>query len=515
MLTQTLNQANPLAQLQSTQLVHAFHEEENAYMFKHALTQDAAYQMLLVKQRREIHRQVARTIESLYANQLDDNAAILARHYLAAHDDAKTSEYSIRAGERAMQLYAFAEARFHFSNAVDALGRLPDELMNRRKKLTALIHLTHASAFAEDPARNFARLAEAEKLAQSLIEQEPSIRQQLAQVYYWLGFMNLMRNETRTTHQYYQQAHELAQQVHDDRFTAQLALEFALVLNLQGRFGDAEPLIIESVTLMQNAGKPLEDVIALAQWGLALAGRGNYAEGLKQAQDSLARVQSINFVYGIEVNNVLLAWIYFLGGDMIQSLQAAQQAVQLAQAAGDWIQVFTGSVFAAWASSRLGQHSVAQAIIAQIQAMVEKSNAQLVGMEVFMAAHAEIELNANQIDKALMLASLAVTAAQANAVVFAEGIAQRVWAQALMARNATWDEIESHLIASLDAFEKGDVHLEVARTHLAWGKAVQAHGDANVAREHLEKAAAQFQTSGLATELAQVRHLLDEVGVAS
>jgi hypothetical protein len=44
---------------------------------------------------------------------------------------------------------------------------------------------------------------------------------------------------------------------------------------------------------------------------------------------------------------------------------------------------------------------------------------------------------------------------------------------------------------------------------------VQAHGDANVAREHLEKAAAQFQTSGLATELAQVRHLLDEVGVAS
>jgi tetratricopeptide (TPR) repeat protein len=284
---------------------------------------------------------------------------------------------------------------------------------------------------------------------------------------------------------------------------------------LQGRFGEAEPLIVESITLMQKAGKPLEDVIALAQWGLALAGRGNYAEGLKQAQVSLARVQEINFVYGIEVNYVLLAWIHFLGGDTLQSLQAANQAVELARAVGDWIQVFTGSVFAAWASSRLGQHSVALEIITQIQARLEKLKAQLVGMEVFMGAHAEIELNANQIDKALTLAQQAVTTAHANDVVFAEGIAQRVWANALVARKASWEEIEPHFAASLAAFEKGDVRLEMARTHIAWGKALQVSGNVRTAREHFEKAVAQFQVSKRDLELEQVNHLLDEVRVAN
>jgi tetratricopeptide (TPR) repeat protein len=393
---------------------------------------------------------------------------------------------------------------------VNALARLPDTPAHRRNRVHALIRLVHASAFADDPAHNLARLEEAEQLAQSLSAIDLTAREQLAQVYYWHGFFRLLSNDMRSTIRYYRQAYALAQQISDDQLTAQLALEFAIVLNVQGRFGEAEPLIAQSIALMRRAGKPLEDVIALAHWGIALAGRGDYAEGLKQASQSLARVQEINSVYGIEFNLVLLAWIHFLGGEMLPALQAAQQAVNLARTAGDWIHVFTGSVFVAWALSRMGQHSAAQDTVAQIQTLIEKTHGHLVGMQMFMAVHSEIALNANQIDEALRLAQSAVAAAQANDVVFAEGIAERVWAQGLQQQNAAWNEIEAHLAQSLAAFEKGAVKIEMARTHKLWGQLLQSRGDTNAGRQHLEQAAQQFQPAGLAMELAQVQDLMRE-----
>ncbi len=63
-----------LEQLESAQLVRRLPDEERAYLFKHALTQDAAYQSLLVKRRRGIHRLVAQPIRARGLVQLKANA---------------------------------------------------------------------------------------------------------------------------------------------------------------------------------------------------------------------------------------------------------------------------------------------------------------------------------------------------------------------------------------------------------------------------------------------------------
>ncbi len=45
-----------LAQLENAQLVRRLADEDLAYVFKHTLTQETAYESLLVKKRRAIHR---------------------------------------------------------------------------------------------------------------------------------------------------------------------------------------------------------------------------------------------------------------------------------------------------------------------------------------------------------------------------------------------------------------------------------------------------------------------------
>ncbi|MBI5028901.1 MAG: hypothetical protein HZB51_00050 [Chloroflexi bacterium] len=497
-----------LVHLETGQLVRRSTDEDQVFMFKHALVQDAAYQSLLQKQRRVLHALVAQTIETLYPDQLDVYAAVLAGHYSHARDDTRTVVYSILAGDVAMRLSAFAEARLHYNAALDALTRLPDDQINLGRRVDTLIKLTNASAFADDPALNYARLIEAEKLATRLSETEPNYRKQLAHVYYWRGFISLMLNDTRETMRSYQQSRRVSQEIHLDQLAAQTTFDSAVVLNVQGRFGEAEPMFVESIELMQQAGKPIEDVIALAQWGVALAGRGQYARGLEQAQISLARVQRVGTGYAVQVNHLLIGWIHFLGGEWMRALESLQTSLQLAHQGGDWIQVFTSSIFIAWISSRLGQSAAAQQTLAQIQPLVQKTNARLVGIEMFMAAQAEIALGANQIDQALALAEQTVAASQANDALFSQGIAQRVWAQARAAQNASWDDVEAHLQSSLDAFAQGDARIEMARTQMTWGKLLLDRTERESAKNHFEQAAAQFEISELTRELKEARAFL-------
>jgi tetratricopeptide (TPR) repeat protein len=107
-----------LAQLENAQLVHRLTEAELTYLFKHTLTQETAYESLLLKKRREIHLRVARLYEELYPGRLDEFAALLAQHYGEAGEDAKTLEYETRAGDVAARRYANAEAYAAYSHAL-------------------------------------------------------------------------------------------------------------------------------------------------------------------------------------------------------------------------------------------------------------------------------------------------------------------------------------------------------------------------------------------------------------
>ncbi len=72
-------------------------------------------------------------------------------------------------------------------------------------------------------------------------------------------------------------------------------------------------------------------------------------------------------------------------------------------------------------------------------------------------------------------------------------------------------EADAHFEKSLSLFKEGEAVIEAARTHLAWGQVLQARGDAELAREHFEKAAAQFEASGLTEELEQTERLSDSL----
>jgi class 3 adenylate cyclase/predicted ATPase len=116
-----------LSHLQAGEFIYeqpAFPEPE--YTFKHALTQEVAYQSLLVERRRELHERTARAIEGLYRDALDAHYGDLAHHYGLTDNTSKAVEYLHLAGEQAVHRSAHAEAIGRLSRGVELVATLPE-----------------------------------------------------------------------------------------------------------------------------------------------------------------------------------------------------------------------------------------------------------------------------------------------------------------------------------------------------------------------------------------------------
>jgi tetratricopeptide (TPR) repeat protein len=106
---------------------------ELEYIFKHALTQEVAYNSLLLKRRKEIHEKIGKAIEEIYADRLEEFYEMLAHHYSKSENLEKAYEYlslsSVKTGSR----NALWESIRLGMEAIDVLRRMPGTDENKRR----------------------------------------------------------------------------------------------------------------------------------------------------------------------------------------------------------------------------------------------------------------------------------------------------------------------------------------------------------------------------------------------
>ena len=113
--------ATNLAHLQERELVRALDSEsEPDYAFKHVLVQEAAYEGLLLRRRRELHGAVAATLEQLHSDRLEEFLGLLAYHYTKAEAWDRAQEYLLATGKQTGRIAADPETLSHFERALDA-----------------------------------------------------------------------------------------------------------------------------------------------------------------------------------------------------------------------------------------------------------------------------------------------------------------------------------------------------------------------------------------------------------
>jgi class 3 adenylate cyclase len=105
------------------------------YTFKHALTQEVAYNSVLAERCRAIHDQTARAMEGLYAQHLENHYTELAHHYIRGNDAAKALRYAHLAAEQAVGRAAYSEATCMLEAGLKLVDKLPEGVERLRAEL--------------------------------------------------------------------------------------------------------------------------------------------------------------------------------------------------------------------------------------------------------------------------------------------------------------------------------------------------------------------------------------------
>ena len=99
---------------------------EHEYTFKHALTQQVAYETLLQERRRALHARIVEALEALAGDRVAEQVERMAHHALRGEVWDKAVTYCQQAGARAHDRAAFREAVASFEQALQALAYLPE-----------------------------------------------------------------------------------------------------------------------------------------------------------------------------------------------------------------------------------------------------------------------------------------------------------------------------------------------------------------------------------------------------
>ncbi len=483
-------------------------DSELEYLFKHALTQEVAYQSLLPPQRKDLHRKVGEALEALFSSRVAEHHSVIGEHYLRGEAWPRAVEHLMAAGDAAARLYAHAEARAHYGQVLQALAHLPDTEEWRRLRVDAAIRRVSVAYLAEPLELNRERMEEAEALAERLHtpEGEPDVKR-LAHVHYWLGRLHVYRNDFGRAKGYFQRLLEESKGLGDSALLAIPSFMMGRVMTLQGHFGEGARLLAQAVTPLEQAQDWVNWLWTVGFQVMALGALGQLHRAKSLHERALAHAREANNVPGIALCYLTAGYANLFGRDYLRTLECSRTALAAAEQSGERMYCALAHGQKAWAESRLGLHEEAAVSAAQRQEVVESLGGRIVSSDWFAAVDAELALRAGRVEEAVGLARQAVEGARAIEGIFAEGLAERTLGQALVAQEA-WGEAEPHWRASLRCFDTGQARLEAAHTRVAWAGLLAGRGEREAARALLEQAMPAYVESGLLGELKRARDML-------
>ncbi len=474
--------------------------EGTIYVFRHALTQEAAYGSLLERQRRASHAAIGSALEALYAGRTDEVAEVLALHFSRSDDNEKAVDYAIAAAEKSQRRWANNEALAYFDDALRRLGAMPDSAPNRQRRIDAVLNQAEVKYALGAYADHFRAL---EEIREIVAASEPRRR---ATWHYWTGFLHSLtegRPEIAVDH--CRRAAAIAAEAGLEDIAAVSGSCLTQVLLVAGELDDAVAAgerALASFELRGDlwwAGRTL--------WFLSITANylGDWGSSLSYCRRALD--------YGVALDDLRLkavSWsrmgaAYIQQGDIERGLECCDEALRLAPIPRDaaWARVVCG-----YGQIRTGQIDPGVATLTEALAWFANSQMRytyLVGALWLAEGH----LRRGDRPAALSLARDALETCRRAGYRHFEGRA--CWLVSDCLATEAPDQAEAYVRSAIGIFKRVGARNDLARAIATHARLRRAAGDVARARELLVAADTIFRALGtrdepirIAAELAQL-----------
>ncbi len=470
--------------------------ETNRWTFAHDKLRDALIADLSDAQRRAVHHSIAHGLQTAYGDSPAHIAAV-GSHWFQAEAWEAAVEPLTAAGDAAAQLFANADARLHYSRALESLARLPDTEENRRRRVTILLNYDEASFLHVPVEQTLARLDEAEALAASLTDQSDSQQRLIARI-------NLMRGRTYSLQPggqgaafgYFQKVYAIADAIGDSELIIVPSTVNGSILAVQGYFNRALPLLRRTITRPDM----LYWTIGMTYMGMTLVELGDYRAALRHVDEFVAAVTEMNNVEFIAQAHTTAHLVYLRGADYNRAVEAGLRAVALGEKTHDLILLMTIHRSLAWTYGSLRAWDRAAESTVQADEIARQLGGDVPLGDWFAASRIEALLAQGRREAAVAQAEEMLVRTRAMDSIFPSGLVCRVLAQA----SASPQQAESYLEEGLKLFAAGEAHTEAARTRVIYGDLLAARGESAAAYAQWQSAADVFAAGGFEHDLADL-----------
>ena len=316
-------------------LVPDARSDDEHYVFRHALLQEAVYDDLLPGERTRLHAAFALTLEAAASAgegniaQDPSRASELAYHWYAAHDLPRAFEAALRAAHAAEVSYAFPEALAGYERALELWDRVPDMVVRTGSDRVEVLAAAAGVARFSDPARAVALFRSALELVDESME---PVRAALLHVR--LGRALWINGQGDLALQAHRTAVELVPAGSPSEARARALAGLAQILNLQDRHAEARPLAEEAVELARAAGARQIEGHALNSRAVARCREGEIDSALDDLEEALRIAKAIDDVDDIGRAYTNRVWVLKVGGRFTDAITLAFEGVSVARRLG-------------------------------------------------------------------------------------------------------------------------------------------------------------------------------------
>ncbi len=405
------------------------------YAFKHPLTQQVALDSQLRERRRSMHRAVARTIEALHADKLDEQSALLAHHWEEAGQSLIAARWHRRAAVWAGTNDLAAAAR-HWQRVRDLIREAPgDEGVPGlgaeacRQTLVSCFRLGMSRAETEGV------FAEGMHWAERGADTDAAGR-----IHGAYAAAALTSGDVATGVRHSVEAERLLRHAQDEKLRPLAPLSVIYPFVVVGRLAEAAAKIEEVISITRRQPDfGLDDWgFRASVWASLMGGAVEVLTGkLAAAQTRLERSVELARQYGeVENEGWALTWLAdraFYAGDQDAGLPAAQRSVELAEKVGSPYSRISAYLRLGAALSLDGQVNEALETLEHALALTRQCGTALEVEARLLAWLAEAVLAGGDIARARQLADEALAVADRTGAIFDGIFARRTLARVLLA----------------------------------------------------------------------------------
>jgi predicted ATPase len=353
--------------LSDLQLGEFIHEQPTIgdveYVFKHALTQEVAYNALLIERRKLLHERTGQALESMFAERLDDHLSDLARHYSRSDNFSKAVEYLGRAGHQAFQRSAYADAISSLRAGTDLLQKLPESPERIQQELDLLLVIGPALLGVRGVASQASEAEAAYSRARELCERlgDPP---ELFPALWGLWLIHLLRGELRGGYELAEQLLTRAQGARDPALLMYAHIALGNTLSFTGRLLSAREHIDRASSLYDpERQRPLAfryggtntGVAALSVAFRVLWLLGYPDQALERGNEALALAQGLSQPHNLAFAKVFVGYLHQFRGEVRAVQENSESLIALCAEYGlsNWSALAT--ILRGWAIAKQGR----------------------------------------------------------------------------------------------------------------------------------------------------------------